>query len=779
MLGRLDPELAQRALDATRDGVLIADAAKDGFPIVWASPSFEEITGYGPEEVVGRSCRFLQGPDSDPLAIKQMSAALASGQPARTIIRNYRKDGTPFWNEVSLTPVRDDEMTLTHYAAILSDVSEMVEADRRTEYLTTHDELTGLPNVTLLRDRLEQLNNRLARREGAIAVLMVGLDDLQAINETLGHRTGDQLLGLVPSRLHAVTRASDTIGRVGGNQFVVLCEDVASEHGFTQLAERILAAFEEPFAIGDELMRCSASVGVATTDVKRPHPEELLKEADSALRRAGDSGGGSFEVFNVAMRERIERRTSLTKDLRDAVADGSLGLAFQPVVDIGSGSVRGVEALARWDHPSRGPISPGEFIPLAEETGLILELGRTVFRKACEEFAAAELPSGLKLSINLSIRQLSDRHLVSTIQSAVGDAGLDFERIAVEITETALTSDLQSAAARLWELRELGLAVHLDDFGAGFASLGHLRRFPVDTIKIERAFISGLGGPSQDATLVSAILPMGRALGLEVVAEGVETDTQLAHLSSLGCRLAQGYLFARPTDINKLQRLIAGGRLAPPLPEADSRTGTLQAAYRDALRDGDLRQALDAVRTALSDGAAPIAVQTQLIGPALRSIASQREAGRISAADADLASSISARALAEILAMSSGPVARGRVLGGALKGAEPPAGPRTTAELLSGAGYEPLHLGSGITSTILVEAIREHRPVAVYISAAPSENTWGLTDLLENVARIAPKTLVVIGGLGDSAHEIEASGAVLADSPPAALRLIENAATPD
>ncbi len=757
---------------------MIADATKPGFPVVWASSSFEEITGYRPDEVIGRGCAFLQGPDSDPFAIRQMSVALASGRPARTIIRNYRKDGTAFWNEVSLTPVRDDGLNLTHYSATLSNVTEAVEADRRSAYLATHDELTGLPNEALLGDRLEQLNNRLTRSEGVIAVVMVGLDDLRAINETLGPVTGDQLLQLVPTRLHAITRASDTIGRVGGNRFVVLCEDIKTEHGYTQLAERIIAAFEEPFTIGDEVVRCSASVGLAMSKQRRSDPQALLGEADSAWRRASAGSGGRFEVFNVAMQERIERRASLTKDLSDALADRSLGLAFQPVVDIGAGSVRGVEALARWNHPTRGPISPEEFISLAEETGQILELGRTLFRQACDEFAAARLPGNVGLSINLSIRQLADRHLVSTIDSAVRDAGLDFGRIAVEITETALTSDLQSAASRLWELRELGIAVHLDDFGAGFASLGHLRRFPVDTLKIDRSFIGGLGGPSQDATLVSAILPMSRALGLDVVAEGVETDTQLAHLSSLGCRLVQGYLFARPSGLDEVRALIESGPLAAPSSGGQGLDGGLEAAYREALSSGNLHQALDAVRTALAEGTAPIDVQTALIGPAARWITAQREAGEINGADADLASSISERALNEILALAGAPAtgSSGKVLVGALSGAHPGAG--STAELLTRAGYEPLHLGTNVTGTVLIEAIREHRPVAVYITAAPSDSTWGLQDLLENVSRVAPSTLVVVGGLDRSARYIEDSGAVLADSPPAALELIEAGGIP-
>ena len=774
LLGLLDPELARRALDATREGIVIADATERGFPVVWASSSFETITGYAPEEIVGRGCSILQGPDSDAFAIKQLSCALASGRPGRTIIRNYRKDGSSFWNEVSLTPVRDDELNLTHYAATLNDVTETVEADRRNAYLATHDELTGLPNEVLLKDRLEQLNNRLARREGAVAALMVGLDNLKAINEALGHHLGDELLKLVPTRIHAVTRASDTIGRVGGNRFVILCEDISTEHGFSLLAERLLASFEEPFTIGDELIQCSASVGLATTTSRRDKPEELLAEADSALSRAGTDGGGGFEVFNVAMRQRIQRRAALSKDLREALGSDSLSLAFQPVVDIGSGTVRGVEALARWEHPRRGQISPEEFIPLAEETGQIFELGRSLFRQACEEFAAARLPGNLGLSINLSIRQLADRHLVSTIDSAITDAGLDFDQIAVEITETALTTDLQSAAARLWELRELGISVHLDDFGAGFASLGHLRRFPVDTLKIDRSFIGGLGGPSQDATLVSAILPMSRALGLDVVAEGVETDTQLAHLSSLGCRLAQGYLFARPSSLDEIRVLIGSGRLGLPVPDANSHTRGLQTAYREALRSGDLRQALDSVRGALSDGTAPIDVQTLLIGPALRWIAAERESGSISPADADLASSISERALKEILEVSSIPAAgsRGKVLVGAL-GAKPAAGPLPATDLFATAGYDARHLGSSVTSSALVEAIREHRPVAVYIAASAAESTWGLADLLENLRRIAPSTQLIVGGLHGAAHEIEATGAMLAASPSAALELLE------
>ncbi|MDX6637746.1 MAG: hypothetical protein QOJ01_1257 [Solirubrobacterales bacterium] len=771
----LDPELARRILGATEQVLVIADAAETGFPIVWASPSFEALTGYQPSEVLGRGCGFLQGPESDPLAIAQMAEALADARPARTIIRNYRKDGTPFWNEVSLTPVRDEDGALTHVTAILNDVSAAIAPGGPGGRSVPQRALADLPGRAGVENRLQGALVELAETGGAVGVLGVCVTGLEALTEPVGHEDQDELLGLITVRLLRALTDLEIVGRLGANELVVISRSSAPTQGFTQLAERILAVFDDAFALGKEEVQCFAAVGIASAVTPQADPGGLIRDSETAVRRARTRGGSTIEVFDQRLRARVDQRARLAKDLREALAGDSIGLAFQPVVDIGNGAVRGLEALARWNHPQDGPISPGVFVPIAEETGMIVELGTALARKACVEFAAAGLPDDLRLSINVSARQLSDRHLVGSIEGAAGAAGLELERIAIEITETALTTNPDDACARLWELRELGVAVHLDDFGAGFASLGHLRRFPIDTLKIDRSFIGGLGMQSQDASIVRAIMPMGRALGLDVIAEGVETEPQLAHLSSLGCRLAQGFFFSRAAPIETMSALIEADKLAARTAPDDSRLAELRTQYREAISSGDVQASLDAVRAALTSGVAPTVVQTQLIGPALRSICEEAERGTISAADEHLATSISEQALGEILVLASRRCseARGKVLMAAVQGEHHVMGLRMTTDLLQGAGFEPVYLGASVPSTELIDAVRNHQPAAVCLTATMPESTWGLADLIENLRRIAPRTAIVVGGLERSVKGLEGSGALIADTPQAAVKLIE------
>ena len=556
-----DQHLAWRALGASRNGVVIADATTEGFPVRWVNPAFEAMTGYTSDEITGLSMRELQGPDSAPSETATMAAALREGRDCQVTIRNYRKDGEAFWNEVSLSPVHDDDGELTHYIGILDDVTAVTEATERAQHLARHDVLTGLPNRAVFLDRVRQALARLSRNPGAVGVLFLDIDNFKFVNDSHGHPVGDDLLRAVPARLAEVLRRGDTLARFGGDEFAVLCTDLADPDEAATVAQRVLNGFRRPFTAGTEEIAVTASIGIATAADAGPTADEMLSDADAAMYRAKAQGRARFELYDSKLRARVHERLDLAHDLRRAIADDQLTVHYQPMVSLATGEPTGFEALLRWEHPERGQISPAVFIPIAEETGSILELGRWVLERACSDLAewgsTDERP--MELAVNLSARQLSDQGLPELIGGLTLTTGFDLSRLSLEVTETALHHEDDLPAERLWELKRLGVGIHLDDFGSGYSSLGHLRRFPIDVLKIDRSFVAGMVDDSQDEAIVAAILPMAAALGMDVIAEGVETDNQVSHLLDLGCRRAQGFLFARPAPAEELPRMAALG----------------------------------------------------------------------------------------------------------------------------------------------------------------------------------------------------------------------------
>ena len=394
----------------------------------------------------------------------------------------------------------------------------------------------------------------------------------------------------------------------------------------------MLQAFETPFTLGDETLALRVSVGIAVTEAHDERADDLLTHADVAMYRAKQSGGDGLAMFDSTLRARANERVSLARDLRAAIGTDQLSLHYQPIVDLSSQRVTSVEALVRWEHPVRGQVPPDEFVRLAEDTGVIVELGRWVLERACTEFAAALDEAGdkrIELAVNLSPRQLADLGLPVLLRDIMARTGLGRGRVALEITETALTDDADNPADRLWALKQEGVRIVLDDFGSGYSSLGHLRRFPIDAIKIDRSFVEGLGTQSRDAAIVGAILPMARALDLDVVAEGVETESKLAHLYALGCRQAQGYLFARPAPMAEIAPLVrkAGSTSAdrPAHPEL----GGHQATSRRRSWPATPRRPGRVIREALGRGLRRACVQAQVIGPALAYIGDEWELGRL------------------------------------------------------------------------------------------------------------------------------------------------------
>jgi diguanylate cyclase (GGDEF)-like protein len=455
---------------------------------------------------------------------------------------------------------RADEVDfLQAIANVLAEAIVRQSAESSVRHQALHDPLTGLPNRSLLLDRLNHWAARAGRDRSTAAVLFVDLDNFKVINDALGHDSGDRLLCGVADRLRHELRPSDTIARVGGDEFVVFCEDVVSEREALAMVDRLVRALDAPFDLGGQTQHATASIGIALGDA-HTEPEVLVRNADAAMYRAKERGRARYELFDEEMRERSVSWLETEGELRQAIERGELRNLYQPIVSPKRGRILGFEALVRWQHPERGVVSPADFIPVAEQSGLIVPLGQLVLEQACAEAVrwnrnrAGREP--LRVAVNFSPRQLSHPKAVDSVVETLERTGLAADLLCVEITESALVDDA-AAIPTLSRLKEIGVRLALDDFGTGYSSLTYVRRFPIDTLKIDRSFIDGIVGSSEDEAIVTAVLSMGRALGVHVVAEGVETEEQAERLRTLGCKLAQGYLFSRPVGPDAVDALLA------------------------------------------------------------------------------------------------------------------------------------------------------------------------------------------------------------------------------
>ena len=563
--GHLESRLRQlsRALESSLNGVMITSSTQLDHPIVYVNPAFERITGYSADEVIGMSGRFLVRDDLNQRGLGSIREALRMRREAHAVLRNYRKDGSLFWNELFIAPVRDEGGSMTtHFVSILNDVSERISYEQQLEFQANHDALTGLANRNLLNDRITQALAQARADSLLVGVLLLDLDRFKLINDGFGHSPANELLKSVAQRLNQSVRDTDTVARLGGDEFVVVIGRLQSADDLSIVAGKILRSLNQPFIMEGKEIFVTASVGAALYPRDGDHGEILLRNADVAMYRVKEHGRNNYRFYTPEMTHMAIDRLDMEGNLRRALERDELLVYYQPLVDFTTGRIVGAEALVRWQHPRIGMIQPSEFIPLAEDTGLIIPLGQLVLRQTCADIKAWQalgLPP-VKISLNLSARQFRQDDLSATIREVLDEMAVDGHLLAFELTESMVMHDVENTLDTLRELKALGATISLDDFGTGYSSLSYLKRFPIDTLKIDRSFVRDIHHDNDDSAIAHAVIAMAHKLGIKVIAEGVECAAQLDLLREFGCDELQGYFFSRPVPVEEFTLMLKQGR---------------------------------------------------------------------------------------------------------------------------------------------------------------------------------------------------------------------------
>ncbi len=543
------------AMDGAANAIFITD--RHGV-IEWVNPAFTHLSGLAGADAVGRTPAILKSEKSAPTLFETLWQTVLAGRVWRGEMVNRRPDGSEYTVDQTVVPVLDERGEVAHFVSIQEDITARKEAEARVRYMQEFDALTGLPNRTLLLDRLGQALAGAAREGLRVAVIHLDLDRFKNINDTLGQGAGNRLLQAVAARLTGLVPEGTTVSRQGGDEFSFILPGLQESRQAASIARSVLDGFAEPFLLDGHELFITPSLGIAVYPYDGGDPDLLLKNADSAMFRAKERGGNGYEFFTADMTARAAERLTLENSLRRALEREEFELHYQPQVDLLTGTVVGVEALVRWHNPDNGMVSPARFIPVAEETGLIEPLGEWVLATACRQ-ARAWQEQGmdpLRVAVNLSARQLRRATLDATVRAALEGAGLAAEWLELEITESAVMEDPEAAIALLARVKEMGVLIAVDDFGTGYSSLSQIKRFPLDKLKVDQSFVRDIAVDENDAQIAAAIIAMGRSLNLRVIAEGVETPEQLRFLLMRGCDEMQGYYFSRPLPVDALTDLL-------------------------------------------------------------------------------------------------------------------------------------------------------------------------------------------------------------------------------
>ncbi len=519
--------------------------------IIYVNEAFLKVAGYRAADVIGRSAELLIGPKTDCEELDRICVALKNHESAKAELIFHCQDQSYFWTDMNTVPIRNEHGQVTHFVSVMREVTERKQTEEQLRRNAFHDPLTGLPNRLLFTERLTQVIALSREQENNLfAVLFLDLDRFKVINDSLGHLIGDQLLIAIARRLEVCVKQSDLVARLGGDEFTILLDNIQDESATHQVAERIHLELSRPFNLNGHEIFTTVSIGIALSSTDFEFTEDMLRGADIAMYRAKALGKACHEVFDTEMHNQAMLQMQLENDLRRAIEREEFVVYYQPIVSLTTGRLTGFEALVRWMHPERGMISPGDFIPIAEETGLILPMGQLILREACRQLSEWQLlypqHRRLSMSVNISSRQFSQHGIIDLLRDVLKETALSPACLKLEITETAIMENTESAMDTLLQLKSMGIQLSVDDFGTGYSSLGYLYRFPMDVLKIDRSFISRVDTDGEKLELVRTIITLAWNLGMDVVAEGVETTKQLAQLKMLKCEYGQGYLFSKP-----------------------------------------------------------------------------------------------------------------------------------------------------------------------------------------------------------------------------------------
>jgi len=527
------------------------DASVPGYPMVYVNSAFTEMSGYQPEEAIGKGFLVLFGKGTAPEALRLIQSALAHHEELDITLLSYRKNGSTFWEKLTITPVYDSRGDCTHYIAAQQDVTRQLKSEELLDYQARHDPVTGLQNHQLFEAHLNQSFARARGKPSDMVLLYVDLDDFKSLNESLGRQVGDLLLAVVADRLRNLLAIDDELTRLAADEFVVMRPALQTEAEVNALAGRMLICFAEAYEIEGHRLSISASIGIASDDGSVKQPKELLDSAASAAREAKRQGGNTFCWNHGAASTTGAEQVILRRELMEAIEARQFVVHYQPLVDAKTGRLRSAEALVRWNHPARGLLLPGTFIPLAEQTGQIVAIGLWVLHQACMDMAQRwrETGQAVSIAVNISPLQFRRPEFIKDVLAELESSGLPPELLELEVTEGVLLSGIDKAISMLRSLRALGVQVAIDDFGTGFSSLNYLRRLPITKVKLDRSFIIDVTTDRGSAAIVQGVITMAHHLGLWVVAEGIETIEQQNYLAASDCDLLQGFLYSRPVPL--------------------------------------------------------------------------------------------------------------------------------------------------------------------------------------------------------------------------------------